>query len=199
MACRSPEGHRLRRLPGRGQDGGSSQPGGIRGLAHRPAGSYPAARPLPEVGPGRRGASLKMGIRLCVNAPLEDIRIEQGAMTALKAGGQWLPGDTLLVAAGTAPDTSFLEGTGLLTEGELVVSPALQTADPRIFAAGDVAVIAAPAGRRFSPEHLAPGRLPGKTGGRESLPEDTRASPRPDTGQRDGAPRPGHGHPRPPR
>ncbi len=45
------------------------------------------------------------------------IRIEQGAITALKAGGRWLPGDTLLVAAGTAPDTSFLEGTGLLTDG----------------------------------------------------------------------------------
>jgi len=36
-----------------------------------------------------------------------------------------------------------LEGTGLLTDEELVVSPALQTIDPRIFAAGDVAVIAA--------------------------------------------------------
>ena len=92
-----------------------------------------------------------MGIRLYVNAPLEDIRVEQGAITALKAGGQWIPGDTLLVAAGTAPDTSFLEGTGLLTDGQLVVSPALQTADPRIFAAGDVAVIAAAGGEKFSP------------------------------------------------
>ena len=92
-----------------------------------------------------------MGIRLYVNSPLEDIRIEQGAITALKAGAQWIPGDTLLVAAGTTPDTSFLEGTGLLTEGQLVVSPALQTSDPRIFAAGDVAVIAATGGEKFSP------------------------------------------------
>jgi nitrite reductase (NADH) large subunit len=83
----------------------------------------------------------KMGIRLFVNAPLEDIRVERGAMTALKAGAQWIAGNTLLVAAGTAPDASFLEGTGLLTDGQLIVSPALQTADPRIFAAGDVAVI----------------------------------------------------------
>ncbi len=92
-----------------------------------------------------------MGIRLHVNAPLEDIRIENGAFSALKAGGRWVSGDALLVAAGTAPDTSFLEGTGLLTDGQLVVSPALQTADPRIFAAGDVAVIAAEDGRRVSP------------------------------------------------
>jgi NAD(P)H-nitrite reductase large subunit len=92
-----------------------------------------------------------MGIRLHVNAPLEDIRIENGSFSALKAGARWVSGDTLLVAAGTAPDTSFLEGTGLLTDGQLVVSPALQTADPRIFAAGDVAVIAAGGGGRISP------------------------------------------------
>ena len=94
---------------------------------------------------------IKMGIRLYVNAPLEDIRVEQGAVKALKAGEQWIPGDTLLVAAGTTPDTSFLEGTGLLTEGQLTVSPALQTADPLIFAAGDVAVIAGADGEKFSP------------------------------------------------
>lgn len=93
----------------------------------------------------------RIGIHLHLNAPLEDIRIENEAIAALKAGEQWLPGDTLLVAAGTAPDTSFLDGTGLLTDGQLVVSPALQTADPRIFAAGDVAVIATAGGERVSP------------------------------------------------
>jgi assimilatory nitrate reductase electron transfer subunit len=89
----------------------------------------------------------ELGIRLHVNAPLEDLRIREGAVAALKAGGEWLPCDTLLVAAGTAPDTSFLEGSGLLTDGELVVNPALQTSDPRIFAAGDVAVIDAGGGK----------------------------------------------------
>lgn len=92
-----------------------------------------------------------MGIRLYVNSPLEDIRIEQGAITGLKAGAQWIPGNTLLVAAGTTPDTSFLEGTGLLTNGQLVVSPALQTPDPLIFAAGDVAVLAPTGREKFSP------------------------------------------------
>ena len=83
----------------------------------------------------------RLGIEICVNASLEEIRKKNGKIDALKAGGRWLPCDTLLVAAGTTPDTSFLAGTGLLTAGELVVSPALQTIDPRIFAAGDVAVI----------------------------------------------------------
>jgi NAD(P)H-nitrite reductase large subunit len=98
------------------------------------------------------GAHLvKMGIRLFVNSPLEDIRVEQGAITAIKAGAQWIPGNTLLVAAGTTPESSFLEGTGLLTNGQLIVSPALQTADPRIFAAGDVAVISHSTGEKISP------------------------------------------------
>jgi len=91
-----------------------------------------------------------LGIRLHVNAPLEDLRIKKGVISGLKAGGEWLPCDTLLVAAGTSPDTSFLEGSGLLTDGELVVNPALQTSDRRIFAAGDAAVISA-GGEKISP------------------------------------------------
>jgi NADPH-dependent 2,4-dienoyl-CoA reductase/sulfur reductase-like enzyme len=91
-----------------------------------------------------------IGIEVCVNAALEDLRIRGGKINALKAGGRWLPCGTLLVAAGVAPDTSFLEGTGILTDGELIVSPALQTVDPRIFAAGDVAVIAS-RGEKISP------------------------------------------------
>jgi len=83
----------------------------------------------------------RMGIRIYFNADLEDIRAAQGAVDAIQAGGQWLSCNALLVAAGTALDTSFLEGTGLLTNGRIVVSPALQTADSRIFAAGDAAVI----------------------------------------------------------
>ncbi len=91
-----------------------------------------------------------LGIEVCVNAAMEDLRIRDGQIDALKAGGRWLSCSTLLVAAGISPDTSFLEGTDLLTDGELVVSPALQTIDPRIFAAGDVAVIAS-GGEKISP------------------------------------------------
>jgi NAD(P)H-nitrite reductase large subunit len=92
----------------------------------------------------------RLGIEICVNAPLEEIRKKDGAIDGLKAGGRRLPCDTVLVAAGTAPDTSFLMGTGLLTDGELVVSRGLQTSDPRIFAAGDVAVISS-GGEKVSP------------------------------------------------
>ncbi|MBA4422079.1 MAG: hypothetical protein C0390_03120 [Syntrophus sp. (in: bacteria)] len=117
----------------------------------------------PEAAQAVEAHLVKMGIRLYVDAPLDDIRIEQGAITALKAGAQWIPGNTLLVAAGTNPDISFLEGTGLLTEGQIVVSLALQTPDPLVFAAGDVAVLAAADGEEFSPntwpQAISQGRL----------------------------------------
>ena len=93
----------------------------------------------------------EMGIRIAVNSSLEDIRVEDGAISGIKAGGEWIAGDTLFVAAGVTPDIAFLEGTGLLKDDQLVVSPALQTADPRIFAAGDVAVIDVAGGAMVSP------------------------------------------------
>ncbi len=90
----------------------------------------------------------RQGVRIVVNAPLEDIRITQGTIAAIKAGGEWVEGNSLIVAAGVVPDTAFVEGTGLLTDGQLVVSEAMQTSDRRVFAAGDVAAIGE---RRLSP------------------------------------------------
>lgn len=104
----------------------------------------------PEAAGIVEGHLRELGIGLHVNAPLEEIRRERGAIAGLKAGGKWIDCDTLLVAAGTTPDLSFLEGTGLLTDGALVVNAALQTSDPRVFAAGDAAVIAA-SGEKVNP------------------------------------------------
>jgi NADPH-dependent 2,4-dienoyl-CoA reductase/sulfur reductase-like enzyme len=109
-------------------------------------------RALSPEAAGRIEAHLrKMGIRLFLDSPLEEIYTSRGAVSALKAGGARLECDTLFVAVGIVPQTSFLEGTGLLTEGRLVVSPELKTGDPRIFAAGDVAVIAS-GGKQVSPD-----------------------------------------------
>lgn len=104
----------------------------------------------------------RLGIEICVNAPLEEIHEKDGAIAALKAGGRRLPCNTLLVAAGTVSDTSFLMGTGLLTDGELVVSLALQTIDPLIFAAGDVAFISSRGGKASPntwPQAVSQGKL----------------------------------------
>ena len=65
--------------------------------------------------------------------------------------GQWIPGETLLIAVGSTPNVNFLENSGLLQDGELLVSPALQTADANIFAAGDAVTISTSGGEKHKP------------------------------------------------
>ena len=84
----------------------------------------------------------RMGIELYLNSTIEEIGIKDGYVHAVRAGTQWVPCDTVLVAAGAIPDSGFLGGSGLLKEGALLVSAALQTGDEKIFAAGDAATIA---------------------------------------------------------
>jgi NADPH-dependent 2,4-dienoyl-CoA reductase/sulfur reductase-like enzyme len=97
----------------------------------------------------------RLGVNLHFNCHLEDLQVKNEAIDAVRTGQQWLPCRTLLVAAGSTPDSRFLEGSGLLEEGELKVSSSLQTRDPRIFAAGDGATI-----RIEGREDLNPGTWP---------------------------------------
>ncbi|MBM4331583.1 MAG: NAD(P)/FAD-dependent oxidoreductase [Deltaproteobacteria bacterium] len=93
----------------------------------------------------------RLGIRLFIGCLLEDIKEGKESLKSVKVDGQWIPGDTLLIAAGSIPNINFLENSGLLKDGELVVSPALQTADAKIFAAGDAVTIATSRGEKFKP------------------------------------------------
>ena len=93
----------------------------------------------------------QMGIGLSLNGSLEAAEGENGKIRRAKVGGQWVPCDTLLLAIGSTPNISFLESSGLLEEGKLRVSAALQTKDPRIFAAGDAITIFTPDGKTYTP------------------------------------------------
>ena len=97
----------------------------------------------------------RLGIDLHLNSNLEDLRVKDGSIDAVKAGQKWLPCKTLLVAAGATPDSRFLEASDMQEDGTLIVSPSLQTKDPRIFAAGDAATI-----RTEGREGLNPGTWP---------------------------------------
>ncbi len=80
-------------------------------------------------------------IRLLLRSTVEDIQISGGAISAVQANGQWLTCQTLFVAAGSLPELDLLKDSDLLVEGRLEVTPALQTSDKNIFAAGDVITI----------------------------------------------------------
>ena len=92
---------------------------------------------------------IRKKVNLVLESSVDDVQVKSGQLTAIQAGGQWITCQTLLVAAGSTPDVDFLEESGLLREGRLPVSPALQTMDENIFAAGDAVTITR--GEQFTP------------------------------------------------
>ena len=80
-------------------------------------------------------------VRVLLGCSVEDIQLDSGTVRAVQTGGKWIQCRTLLVAAGSIPDVDFLEGSGLLEDGALAVSTALQSSDDKIFAAGDLVTI----------------------------------------------------------
>ncbi len=82
------------------------------------------------------------GVKLVLNAKIERIETVGGAKTVVHGGGR-IEVDAILVAAGRAPN---VEGLGLEAAGVrfdkkgISVDDHLRTSNPRIFAAGDVAL-----------------------------------------------------------
>lgn len=80
------------------------------------------------------------GIRVVTSAGVE--RIDRGDDSPLKvklSNGNALPCDLLIVAAGVAPNVSFLEQTPVHVAKGVLVDECMQTSVPGIYAAGDVA------------------------------------------------------------
>ena len=80
-------------------------------------------------------------IHLVLGSTIEEIQFTNGAISAVMADDQWIPCQTLLVAAGSVPEVEFLKESDLLQEDRLEVTTSLQTRDTRIFAAGDAVTI----------------------------------------------------------
>jgi NAD(P)H-nitrite reductase large subunit len=55
-------------------------------------------------------------------------------------GGEALPAELVIRATGVVPNTDFLEGSGIATDGGVAVNEFLQTSVPEVYAAGDVAL-----------------------------------------------------------
>ena len=83
----------------------------------------------------------RLGIKVVLECSVDEVISENRLLKAVRAGSQWIPCQTLLVAAGSVPDVGFLEGSGLLENGKLVVSADLRTLDEKIYAIGDAVFI----------------------------------------------------------
>lgn len=80
-------------------------------------------------------------IRLLLGSTVKDVQVAEGAISGVQVNGKWLPCQTLFISAGSLPELGLLEGSDLLQDGRLEVTPALQSRDKNIFAAGDAVTI----------------------------------------------------------
>lgn len=108
-----------------------------------------------------------MGIRVCTATTVDQFKADPtGAVAEVRlATGEWIPCGTFLVGIGSTPELGFVKETDLLQNGELLVSPTLQTLDPAIFAVGDaIAIRTADGGRAHPwtwPQAVSQGKLAG--------------------------------------
>ena len=87
------------------------------------------------------------GVRVHTSARVNAIERSSGPTPLVVdlEGSESLPADLVIRATGVVPNTGFLAGSGLEIDGGVMVDEYLQTSDPDVFAAGDVA-----RGREFS-------------------------------------------------
>jgi 3-phenylpropionate/trans-cinnamate dioxygenase ferredoxin reductase subunit len=112
-----------------------------------------------------------------------DLRVETGASAIVSHGdvtvlhttdGSSLEADLVVVGIGVVPDVSLAEAAGLQIDNGIVVDQFLQTSDPAIFAAGDVANAYHPLLKRsLRIEHwdnaIGQGRVAGRNMGGEAV------------------------------
>ena len=92
----------------------------------------------------------RKGVNVIFHDQVQEFRGDDRLQMIRTKQGRELPAEFAALCIGVKPNVSFLEHAGLLAEGQLIVNEKLQTADPNIYAAGDVVFVRVPDG------HLVP-------------------------------------------
>lgn len=79
------------------------------------------------------------GVKVHVNARVESLSQQDGALVAKLNTGEELTADLVICAAGVAPNVAFLSGSGIAIGQGIRVDSSMQSSVPGIYAAGDVA------------------------------------------------------------
>lgn len=79
------------------------------------------------------------GIEIVLGESIADFEGDGRMEVAVAVSGRRFPCDMAVLAIGVAPETGFLDTSGLALDDGVLVDERLRTADPDIFAAGDVA------------------------------------------------------------
>ena len=92
------------------------------------------------------------GVKFRLGAQIEGFEGEKGKVSGVRLnGGEVLEADFVVVGVGVRPATDFLKSSGIALnekDGAVVVNARLQTSDPDIFAAGDIALYETSEGRQ---------------------------------------------------
>ena len=81
------------------------------------------------------------GVGVHTSARVQSIEVSRGEhpLVVHLEGGKSLPADLVIRATGVVPNTAFLDDSGIGIDNGILVNEYLQTSDPDVFAAGDVA------------------------------------------------------------
>ena len=124
----------------------------------------------PEVGSVFADLHRDHGVDLRLGVGVDDVNGSQAVEQVTLGDGSTVATELVVVGVGVAPRTELAEGAGLATDDGVVVDETLVTADPRIFAAGDVANAWHPSlRRRLRVEHWANALNQGSAAGRNLL------------------------------
>jgi 3-phenylpropionate/trans-cinnamate dioxygenase ferredoxin reductase subunit len=90
------------------------------------------------------------GVEIRLDARLQEIALAGDGFALALADGSVIGADVVLIGIGAAPRTALAEAAGLAVDDGIIVDATLATADPDIFAAGDVCAF---------PHAMAPGLM----------------------------------------
>lgn len=78
------------------------------------------------------------GIDVRVNSPAQAVLGGKDGVTAVRAGGQEIPCDIVICAAGVRPDLSLVAASGIVTGTGILVNEFMETSAPDVYGAGDI-------------------------------------------------------------
>lgn len=81
----------------------------------------------------------KNGVRVHLNSPAEAIETAEGHVSGVRAGGESVPVDFVLLSVGVVPASELARDAGLALgiKGAIAVDDEMRTSDPDIYACGD--------------------------------------------------------------
>ncbi len=107
------------------------------------------------------------GVDVRSGANVVDVAGEPGAMSVKLEFGEAIETQAVVAGIGITPNTGMAEAAGLVVDNGIVVDSGLQTSQPEVFAAGDVAAFFNPAlGERLRVEHEDNANTMGQMAGR---------------------------------